>query len=188
MSLTYRTFLLSSLITILGCVAHAQNSTPISPADPMSPEKGSMTSRREAAVGSPEAEMMERRKLKYEEKAHQENLERAREVAQLGAELRDAYARNQSLSHEDGKKLERLEKLTRRIRNDAGGSSSDEKTENAPSRLEVALARVVEMSESLRKTIEKTPRHVISALVIERANDLLDVIHYVRSFTPSVSK
>jgi hypothetical protein len=36
------------------------------------------------------------------------------------------------------------------------------------------------MTDDLRKLVEKTPRHVISAAVIDQANKLLGLLQYVR--------
>jgi hypothetical protein len=123
-----------------------------------------------------------RRDIKAAEKEHQDNLDRAREAAQISTELRDAYTHNKSLGRADVKKLDRLEKITRHIRSDAGGSDDrDSLMEKAPTHLESALSRLAEVSEALRKGVEKTPRQVISAPVIEQANELLDIITYIRN-------
>ena len=78
--------------------------------------------------------------------------------------------------------MERLEKLARRIREEAGGSEGDVTIEN-PRQLEAALGKMAELSEAMRKGVENTPRQVISASVIERTNELLEMLRYVRSFT-----
>jgi hypothetical protein len=161
----YRTLLLLLLLTTFSCVAHAQF-----PRDPF-PDR----------VSPAQMEMRARMEIKASEKDREESLGRAREAAQLGAELRDAYVRTKSLDHAGVKKLERLEKLARRIRNDAGGSDTDSTLENPPHQLESALSRLAEVSEAVHKGVEKTPRQVISASVIERANELLDLVSYVRT-------
>lgn len=133
--------------------------------------------------GTPEDEMRARNEIKIAEKERQENLERAREAAQLGAEIRDGFTKNRSFTPTDLKKLERLEKLTRRIRSRAGGEDDDEPLNNIPASLEPALARLADTSEALRKGVEKTSRHVISTTVIERANELLEIIRFIRTNT-----
>ena len=166
----YRTFLFLILsLSFSGGVARAQD-----PFDPSSRDK----------VTPIELEMRARRDVKVAEKAHQENVDRAQEAAQLGTELRDAFANNKSLGRTESKKLERLEKITRRIRSEAGGSDDrDTNTEKAPTQLESAFSRLAEVSKELRKGVEKTPRQVISASVIERANELLDIITFIRNQT-----
>ena len=80
--------------------------------------------------------------------------------------------------------LDRLEKLARRIRSDAGGSEEDVSIESPPQQLEPALSRLAEESDCLKITVEKTPRHVVSAMVIEKANVLLKLIKLARGFLP----
>jgi hypothetical protein len=166
----YRTFLFLILsLSFSGASAHAQD-----PNDPFDRGK----------VSPIELEMRARRDLKAAEKGHKENLSRAQEAAQLGTELRDAFASYKSLGRVELKKLERLEKLTRKIRSEAGGSDDrDANMEKVPVQLESALSRLAEISVEMRKGVEKTPRQVISASVIERANELLDIITYIRNQT-----
>ena len=63
--------------------------------------------------------------LKAEKKQYDENVARAREAALLATQLVDAYQSRKTFSSEDSKKFERLEKLTKKIRNEAGGSETD---------------------------------------------------------------
>jgi hypothetical protein len=163
------------LLTILTCAAHAQSRDPL---DSISADKASPNADR-SPLGSPEEEMMARREIKVAEKAHQENLARAAEAAQLASELQTSFAHNQSLGRDEFKKLDRLEKLTRRIRHEAGGSDDPEELKDAPNALEPALTRLAETSEALRKGVEKTPRQVVSALVIERANEVIEIIRSI---------
>lgn len=127
-------------------------------------------------------EMLARREIKAAEKERQENLDRAHEAAQLGAEIQTAFTKNQSLGRTELKKIERLEKLTRRIREEAGGSSGDVTLDDPPRELKSALDKLAELSEAMNKGVEKTPRQVVSAFVIERTNQVLEIIRYVRSY------
>ena len=131
--------------------------------------------------GSPESEMKARNILKAEKKEYDENLARAREASQLATQLVEAYEANKVFNSTDGKKLERLEKLTKKIRNEAGGSETDADVQDIPSAMEAAVKRVAELADDLRKLVEKTPRHVISASVIDQANKLLGLIQHVRN-------
>ena len=132
-------------------------------------------------MGSPEAEMIARRGVAAEEAAHKEHTNRAREVAQLGAELLSAFERHKALDRADLKKLDRLEKLSRRIRSRAGGSDDGGSAGNAPRDLGTSLARLAELSDELRKAVEKTSRQVVSTAIIERTNELIELIDQIRS-------
>ena len=177
----YRALLLTALCVLFSGVAHAQNQQSKIPDGNASADKNSPDNDPDELIGTPEEEMLKRREIRYEEQQRKENVERAREVAQLSAELRDIYAQHQRLTPGEIKKLDRLEKLARKIRSEAGGSDGDVTLDHAPQQLEQALARLAETAEQLRKGVEKTPRQVISANVIENANELLEVIRYVRN-------
>lgn len=164
------------LLALLSGSASAQRS-PIAGADKSSPDSDSSLT-----IGSPIEEMLARREIKAAEKERRENLERAREAAQLGDEIHNAFTKNQTLGRTELKKLERLEKLTRRIREEAGGSNGDVTIENPPQEMKAALGKLAELSEEMRQGVEKTPRQVVSAFVIERTNEVLEIIRYVRSF------
>src|SRR6266851_3311741 len=120
-------------------------------------------------IGSHESEMRARLALTRDKKLYDENLARAKETSEIASQLLGSYQARKSFSSEDNKKLERIEKLTRRIRNEAGGSETDVEME-LPPLMETAVKRVAEMAEDLRKEVEKTPRHVISTTVIDQAN------------------
>ena len=70
-------------------------------------------------------EMRIKREIKSAEKDHQQNLDRAKEASDLGQALVASFKKNNSLDREDIKKLEKLEKLAKRIRSEAGGSEDE---------------------------------------------------------------
>ena len=133
------------------------------------------------AFGSHEDEIRAKLAIKEEKKRYDEHLERAREVSHLASQLVRSYEATRAFNSEDNKKLERLEKLTKRIRNEAGGSDTDPDARDLPTDTVSALKSVAEMADDLRKLVEKTPRRVISAAVIEQANKLIAVIQFVRN-------
>jgi hypothetical protein len=177
-----RALLLAVTLLLLGSAA-AQSQTrpgtaPTPPEPPSSnPAKPDSPS---PDFGSPESEMRARLALKAEKKQYDENVARAREAAQLATQLVETYEAKKVFSSDDGKKLERLEKLTKRIRNEAGGSDTDPDVKDIPTVMEAAVKRVAELANDLRKLVENTPRHVISASVIDQANKLLGLIQHVR--------
>ena len=130
--------------------------------------------------GSPEEELLHRAASMREERAFQELLERAKENARLGAELSSSFASNKTLSGDDLKKLERIEKLARKIRSGAGGSDDDEPLKDPPREPAGAVKRLAEISHDLLKKVEKTSRFVTSASVVERSNELIELARHVR--------
>ena len=172
-----------SFVFVCSIVVYAQTKPPPNskPDDPMNAGKGN-SSDDGPALGPMEEEMRAKRAIKFAEKEYHENLDRAREVAQLGTQVRDSYKQSKAIGRDDLKKLERLEKLTKRIRSEAGGSDEDISPGDVPNELEPAISRLAEVAESLRKVVEKTPRQVISAAVIEQANVILQLVRFARRF------
>lgn len=180
----FRIALLALLVTCASCLAYGQQSDPISnPNDAIGADKGARSRRDKDLIGDPQQEMLARREIETAEKDHRENVDRAREAAQLSTEIRDSFLHNQALSRIEEKKLERLEKITRKIRSEAGGSDSEDALDHPPNEVGTALSRLAETSDKLKKSVENTPRQVVSACVIEQANEVLYLIHYVRSLT-----
>jgi hypothetical protein len=177
----YRTLLILSILAAGAVTIEAQvnSSTGVL----MGADRSRPASSSNGELGTPEDEMRARNEIKIAEKERQENLDRAREAAQLGDEVRQAFSKTKTLGSPDLKKLERMEKLARRIRSRAGGEDDDEPLNNVPTALDAALNRLAETSESLYKGVEKTPKMVISTTVIERANELLEIIRFIRSNT-----
>ena len=127
--------------------------------------------------------MRAKRLIKIAEKEHQDNINRAREISQLGKQLQETLKTRGALDREDSKKLERIEKLTRKIRGEAGGGDDEVKLENRPIDLTSTLTRVAEVTECLSKNVQNTPRQVVSAAVIDNANVLLELIKIMRTFS-----
>lgn len=128
-------------------------------------------------------EMRAKSEIKYAEKARLEDLDRAREAAQLGSELQSSYSRNNVLGQAEKKKLDRLEKVTRKIRSRAGGSDGDVILADMPNQMGPLLKRLADSVDDMRKAVEKTPRQIVSATVIERSNEILEIIRFVRALT-----
>ena len=130
--------------------------------------------------GSRESDARARLILKAEKKAYEEHVSRAKEASDLASELKVSYAAANVLNAADQKKLERLEKLTKRIRNDVGGSEMDADPKDLPNTVGDGVNLLADIAKELYDEVEKTPRHVVSASLIEQANKLLAVIQFVR--------
>lgn len=131
-------------------------------------------------------EMVARRALKAADKAHKEHVERAKELATLCSALKANFETSKHLDKDDFKKLERAEKLAKKIREAAGGSGDATELERQPSDVGTALSRSSEVAESLRNKVESTPKHVVNAAVIDEANVLLELIRLVKLMHPKV--
>jgi hypothetical protein len=135
---------------------------------------------RDLDFGSRVSEMRTLLALKEEKKAYEENVARAKEAEQLASDLKASYEAKDAFTPEDQKRLERLEKLTRRIRNEAGGSETKDGATDLPETLKSAVLSLADMAEGLCKEVKKTPRRILSASIIGKANKLIGVIRFVR--------
>ena len=131
-----------------------------------------------------EEEIRAKRAIKLAEKDHQQNLDRAREIAQIGKELRESLKGKTTLDRNSLKKIERLEKLTKKVRGEAGGKDEEVNIIDRPADIFAAVSQVAEASEALSKNVQNTPRQVVSASVIGDANVLLELIKMLRAYDP----
>lgn len=179
--------LLLSGLLLFSCsavVAQTGSKTPPSsrPANPMSADKNGSDDD-DSPLTTYEEEIRAKRLIKIAEKEHQDNVNRAREISQLGKQLQETLKTRNALDREDSKKLERIEKLTRKIRGEAGGGDDEVKLNNRPIDLASTLTQVAEVTECLSKNVQNTPRRVVSAAVIDNANVLLELIRIMRTFS-----
>ena len=127
-------------------------------------------------------EIRAKRAIKLAEKDHQENVERAHEIAGLAKDLRKSLTDQKTIDRNSVKKIDRLEKLTKKIRNEAGGEDEEVQIVDGPADITAAVNKISESAESLSKVVENTPRQVVSATVIGKANVLLQLIKLLRAF------
>ena len=174
-----RGLLLGAALLAFTSSAYSQSGQPPSTPDPMTKDTSKDDSTR---FGSPEAEMRSKLLLKDEKKKYDEHVARAKEVSQLASQLSQSYETRKSFNSDDQKKLERLEKLTKRIRNDCGGADaiSDADVKDIPPEMRETIKKLASMADELQKLVENTPRNVISAAVIDQANKLVGLIQHVR--------
>ena len=128
-----------------------------------------------------EEEMRAKRAIKYAEKEHKENLDRANEIAELGKGIAAAFTQKKALDREDLKRLDRLEKLTKKVRSEAGGEDTESQLDKTPSDLAATVCQIGDVSLSVSEKVKQTPRQVVSAEVIDEANALLQLIKLART-------
>jgi hypothetical protein len=169
------------VLTTSGYSQSAQSSSSPPSDPPIIKDLNKDTSKDDPRFGSPEAEMRSKLEIKEEKKKYDEHVARAKEVNQLATQITESYEAHKALSSDDGKRLERLEKLTKRIRNDAGGENdAKEDADEVPSGMEDRIKKVSSMAVELQKLVQSTPRNVVSAAVIDQANKLICIIQHVR--------
>src|SRR5205809_3498184 len=164
----------------LNAAAQVKGSVPPPHPPDISAEKSSSDSDK-APLTTFEEEMRAKRMIKIAEKEHEENLKRAREISQISEDLKAGVTSPRSaFGAEDIKKVDRLEKLTKKIRGEAGGEADEVQIINAPADIPAALSQIADNADQLSKDVQKTPRQVVSAAVIDRANVLLQLVKILR--------
>lgn len=146
--------------------------------DPTKPEKDQIT--------MAEEEMRAKREIKEADKQYQENLDRARDLSSLGVAILTSFRAKRALNDDDIKKLDKVEKLAKGIRRSAGGSEDKVEMDKPPKDLPSAMEMLGDLSQSIKDKVEKTPKHVISACVIDEANVLLELIRILRTLPAKV--
>ena len=176
------TFMLATIV-LCASVAFSQVKSPPpqpTPTPPLRPADGPFKND-DTPLTTFEEEIRAKREIKIAEKEHQENLDRAKEIAEIGKQLKD-FKDNSTLDRECVKKIERLEKLTKKVRSEAGGDDEEITITPRPTDLPSAIKQISEASETLSKDVQNTPRRVVSASVINNANVLLELIRLARGF------
>lgn len=126
-------------------------------------------------------ETLQKHRIEEEKKDYDEMVKRGEEAAKLSEELTKSFEQNQNLSSEDQKKLSRLEKLVKKIRDDLGGEDDNESITKSLS-LTNALKSVQENAETLLSALKKTTRLTISAVAIESSNAVLKLVKFIRFY------
>ena len=169
-----------ALLMLGSSVASGQTAVPRS--TPPSQQSPSPDNKDEPPLTSFEEEIRAKRAIKMAEKDHQENVERAKEVADIAKDLQTALKDKTTIDREATKKIERLEKLTKKIRGEAGGEDEEIEITDRPSDINGAIKQIAESAQSLSKAVQNTPRQVVSASVIGNANVLLELVKLLRGF------
>jgi hypothetical protein len=124
-------------------------------------------------------------RIDKEKKDHDEMLDRAEEVRRLSERLERSFAQNGKLSSEDITALDTVERNTKKIRSELGGSDDDDKLEEvlrngSGTPFVDAVNALSNSASTLANEVKKTSRFSISASAIESSNAVLAVARFLR--------
>ncbi len=127
-------------------------------------------------------ETLAKQRIEREKKEYDELLKRTEEAVKLSEEIESSFDVAGSVSTEDLKRLEKLEKLVKKIRSDLGGNDDEDKNaeEEAPATRESAFKSLQSAAGKLLDEIKKSTRYSISAVAIQSSNALLKVLKFIR--------
>lgn len=124
-------------------------------------------------------ETLKKQEIERNKKDYDEMLKNGEEAAKLSEELAASFDKNQKLSGKDKEKIERIEKLVKKIRKELGGDS-DADEEVKPSTMEAAVKSLRNTTFSLLDELKKTTRYSISVVAIQSSNSLLNIVRFLK--------
>lgn len=126
-------------------------------------------------------EGLAKRRIKAEEKEYEELIQRGEEAVKISDELSKNFESHKNLTVDDTKKIDRLEKVVKKIRQDLGAKDEDDVTdENKPSSLKNVINNIKETTNDLLSELKKTTRHSISVVAIQSSNSLLKLVRFAK--------
>jgi len=131
-------------------------------------------------------ETMAKQRIEQEKKDYEALLKRSEEAVKLSEELEKSFADSNQITSNDQKKLDRLEKLVKKIRSELGADDDGEpdfgdkeKTES-PSSLVNAFKTLQTNAAQLLGEIKKSTRYSVSVVAIQTSNALLKLVKFIR--------
>lgn len=126
-------------------------------------------------------ETLAKQRIEREKKDFDELLRKSEEAVKLSGELEKSFADSNRISADDQKKLERLEKLVKKIRDDLGADDDEEeKTDQSPSTLRNAFQTLQSGAADLLQEIKKSTRYSVSVIAVQTSNTLLKLVKFIR--------
>lgn len=127
-------------------------------------------------------ETLAKSRIEREKKDYEELLQYGEEALQLSKDLEQSFADNNQLSAADRKKLDRLEKVFKKIRKELGGDGDEDSdaAEKSPNTFQTAFEVLQENTVKLVDELKKSTRFTISAVAIQSSNLLLKAVRFLR--------
>jgi hypothetical protein len=116
-------------------------------------------------------------------------LDRGEEALRLASQLETAFEQNKNLTPQDRAKLQSLENVVEKIRNELGGGDDEgiddgnhmkPVDEPKPSTLEEGFKYLHSTTLKLVDELKKTTRFTISAIAIQSSNSVLRLVKFLR--------
>lgn len=128
-------------------------------------------------------EGLAKQRIQAEKKEYEDLIQNGEEAVKLSDEISKNYESHKNLTAEDTKKIDRLEKVVKKIRQDLGAkdeSDPDDEKPSAPLSLKSAISGIRETTSDLLSELKKTTRHSISVVAIQSSNTLLKLVRFAK--------
>jgi hypothetical protein len=177
-----RKLLLLTIFTILLAVsAAAQATNPFpKPGESAPPPKDRSSKDSDQDLSLPQ-EMRIRLAIERADSEYRKTLADAEKLNDLSAEISKVYHERGSLSAEEMKKVSAIEKLAKRILNQAGGDEVSDKDAKAEQKsLADACDQLSSAAARIRDSMKTQTRFVVSAAVIASSNEVINLAQFIR--------
>lgn len=127
-------------------------------------------------------EMIVKQCIKNQQKEYKELLSNGEEAAKLSTELEQSFEKSPDLTAADQKKLDRVEKLLKKIRSSLGANSDDEALpgDDKPLTVKAAFSALSESATGLLAELKKTTRYSVSVVAIQSSNAVIRLVKFIR--------
>lgn len=128
-------------------------------------------------------ESLAKQRIERDKKDYAELLARGEEAVKISEDLEKSFTQNNQLSIEDRKKLDRLEKIVKKIRSELGGDDDEQQVvfeDDQPATVVNALKTLQNNAGKLFGELKKTTRYSVSVVAVESSNLLLKVVRFLR--------
>ena len=125
-------------------------------------------------------ETLEKMRIEKDKKDHNEMVDRGDETLKILNQLEKSFEHNGRLSSEDIGRLERVEKLAKKIRDELGGHDDEDDEGTGTPSLEVAVKTLQATAGALFDELKKTSRFTISAAAIQSSNTVLRLARFLK--------
>jgi hypothetical protein len=178
------------LASLVFCISIFAVDTFAQQASTNTPQKSKLTVREDRDDETPPSvtEMVEKQRILRQKKEHGEMLKRGDEALRLSEELEASFNDGASFTPQEMQKLEALEKVVGKIRNELGGDDDDDsKLEDSTGAENNARRDVVSAFKFLRNStiklvdeLKKSSRFSISVGAVESSNAVIRIARFLR--------
>lgn len=146
---------------------------------PLSPPNFEKGDDKEPAKGM--RAMLYKMQIEKEKKDFQEMLDRGEQVDKLTAEVAKSVEAHGSLTEDDKRRIDDVEKLVKKIRGELGGSDDDDTDADAkPKDVVSGVKYLRDSTTKLVAELKQSSRFTVSAAAIEASNTVLKGARFLR--------
>ncbi len=131
-------------------------------------------------------ETLVKQRIERDKKDHQEMINRGDEAVLLSGQIEKSYETNHQLTSQDAQKLDKLEKIIKKIRTELGAESDDQvvdtdsRNSEKPEIFQNAFQKLKSLTAELSGKLKQTTRFSISVAAIETSNKVLSFVKFLK--------